>query len=178
MKNSLSASEATAKQQCTLANLQSVLVALAILYAGGLVFYAYKRNWLALFLWLIVLPGARWVGLRLYPLTAEWRGYGPVADKLPSSVKKNHHVEVTFYSHNGCPFCPILRRRLEGLQKEIDFVLKEIDVTFKPQAAASEGIRSVPVVDVGGNRLVGNATTEQLAQLIAGIRPADTSLPA
>lgn len=177
MKNSLSASEVTAKQQCTLANLHSVLIALAILYAGGLVFYGYKHNWLALFLWLIVLPCARWVGLRLYPLTAEWRGYGPVADKLPSSVKKNH-VEVTFYSHNGCPFCPILRRRLEGLQREMDFVLKEIDLTLKPQVATSEGIRSVPVVDVGGNRLVGNATTEQLAQLIAGIKLADASLPA
>jgi len=177
MKNSPSASEATRKQQCTLANLHSVLVVFTILYAGGLMFYAYKHNWLALLLWLVLLRCARWGGLRLYPLTSEWRGYGSVADKLPSSVKKSH-VEVTFYSHNGCPFCPILRRRLEGLQKEMDFVLKEIDLTLKPQVAASEGIKSVPVLDVGGNRLVGNATTEQLAQLIAGVKSADASLPA
>jgi hypothetical protein len=31
----------------------------------------------------------------------------------------------------------------------------------------SKGIRSVPVVEVGGHRLVGNSTTEQLAGLIA-----------
>jgi len=177
MKNLLSAAEITAKQRCALWNLYSLLAAAAILYGAGLVFYAYKRNWLALFLWLIVIPCARWVGLRLYPLTSEWRGYGSLADKLPASVKKNH-VEVTFYSHKGCPFCPILRRRLEGLQEQMDFVLKEIDVTLKPQVAASKGIKSVPVLDVGDSRLVGNATTEQLAQLIAGPQSADMSVPA
>jgi glutaredoxin len=177
MKSSLSASETTAKQQCTLGNLYSVLTSLTILYAGGLVFYAYKRNWLGLCVWLILLPCARWVGLRLYPFTAEWRGYGSLADKLPLGVKKNH-VEVTFYSHNGCPFCPILRTRLKGLQKEVGFVLTEINLTLKPQVAKKEGIRSVPVVRVGDNRLFGNATTEQLAQLIAGIKSTDAFIAA
>jgi hypothetical protein len=31
----------------------------------------------------------------------------------------------------------------------------------------AKGIRSVPVVEVGDHRLVGNSTTEQLAALIA-----------
>jgi hypothetical protein len=31
----------------------------------------------------------------------------------------------------------------------------------------TKGIRSVPVVEVGDHRLVGNSTTEQLAELIA-----------
>lgn len=177
MKGSLSSAEANVKQQCTLANLYRTLAALAVLYLAGLLFYAYRHNWLGLCLWLVLLPCARWVGVRLYPLTAGWRGYGSVADKLPSSVNKKH-AEVTFYSHNACPFCPILRNRLEALQKEMDFTLREIDLTLKPQVAASKGIKSVPVVDVGNNRLVGNATTEQLAQLIAGIQLPDTPFPA
>jgi len=71
-----------------------------------------------------------------------------------------------------------VKRRLETLQKEIGFTLTKIDVSFKPQLAASKGIRSVPVVEVGKERLLGNATTEQLAQLIAGaqtLRPSDAA---
>jgi glutaredoxin len=169
MKDSFSASQASVKQQCTVTNLYLGLLMFAILYAGGGVFFAYRSNWRDLLLWLVILPCARWVGLRLSPFTARWRGQGSVADKLPSSVNKAH-VEVAFYSHNGCPFCPIVKRRLEALQKEMDFTLTKIDLSFKPQLAASQGIRSVPVVEVGKERLMGNATTEQLAQLIAGAR--------
>ena len=176
MKNSESASETNKKQQCTLTNLYFGVLVFAILYAGGLVFYAYKGNWPVLLSWLVLLPCARWVGLRLAPLTSKWRGYGSADDKLPASVNKAH-VEVTFYSHNGCPFCPILKRRLEALQKEMDFTLKEIDLTLKPQIATSKGIKSVPVVEVGSERLVGNATTEQLAQLIAGAQLSGASVP-
>jgi glutaredoxin len=177
MKNSATATEAISKQQCTLTNLYSGVLIFAILYAGGLVFYAYKGNWPVLLLWLVLLPCTRWVGLRLSPLTSKWRGYGSVDDMLPSGVNKAH-VEVAFYSHNGCPFCPIVKRRLEALQREMDFTLTKIDLSFKPQVAASNGIRSVPVVEVGKERLIGNATTEQLAQLIAGAQtqgPSDAS---
>jgi CBS domain-containing protein len=58
-------------------------------------------------------------------------------------------------------------QRLEALQKEMDFTLERIDVTFKPQTLVSKGISAVPVVEVGNERLVGNATSEQLADLIA-----------
>ena len=54
------------------------------------------------------------------------------------------------------------------MPKKMDFTLTKIDLTFKPQVAASKGIQSVPVVEVGKERLFGNATTEQLAQLITG----------
>ena len=167
MKNSSSASEATMKQQCKLTNLYFGVLMFAILYAGGVAYYAYKGNWPVVLLWLVLLPCARWVGLRLSPLTSKWRGLGPVDDKLPASVNRAH-VEVVFYSHSGCPFCPIVKRRLETLQREMDFTLTKIDLSFKPQLAASKGIRSVPVVEVGNERLIGNATTERLAQLIAG----------
>jgi glutaredoxin len=167
MKNPSSASKATMKQQCTLKNLYFGVLMFAILYAAGVVFFAYRDNWPAVLLWLVLLPCARWVSLRLSPLISKFRGYGSVDDKLPSSVNKTH-AEVVFYSHNGCPFCPIVKRRLEALQREMDFTLRKIDLTFKPQVAASKGIRSVPVVEVSTERLIGNATTEQLAQLIAG----------
>lgn len=61
-----------------------------------------------------------------------------------------------------------MKQRLETMQKEMDFTLTTIDLTLNPQMAASKGIRSVPVVEVGKERLIGNATTQQLAQLIAG----------
>jgi len=52
------------------------------------------------------------------------------------------------------------------LQKQMGFTLKKIDVTLKPNLLANKGIRSVPVVEVGNEHLVGNSTTEQLAALI------------
>jgi CBS domain-containing protein len=57
-------------------------------------------------------------------------------------------------------------QRLEALQREMDFTLEKIDVTLKPQILVSKGISAVPVVEVGNDRLVGNATSEQLAELI------------
>lgn len=177
MKNFVSAFEASAKQQCTLAKLRATLAGLTVLYFGGLCFYAYHRDWFALFLWFVLLPCGRWLGMRLYPLTSQWRGYGSVADKLPPIVERSDN-EVTFYSHSGCPFCPIVKDRIEALQGQMDFTLNEIDLTLNPQVAAARGIKSVPVVEVGNRRLVGNATTEQLAQLIGGTALADASLPA
>jgi hypothetical protein len=47
------------------------------------------------------------------------------------------------------------------------FDLNIIDVTLRPQTLMTKGIRSVPVVEVGDRRLVGNSTTEQLAALIS-----------
>lgn len=142
------------------------VVMFSIIYVVGIVFLAYRRNWLILLLWLIVIPSARWASVRLSGFTTKLRGYGPVKDKLPSSVSRAP-IEVAFYSHNGCPYCPIVKERLEALQKEMGFTLTKTDLSFKPQVAANKGIRSVPVVEVGSERLIGNATTEQLAQLIA-----------
>lgn len=177
MKATQSASRENAMQQCTLAKLRFSLAAVAILYVGGLFFYADARNWHVLILWLVLLPCALWLGQKLSPLTAKWRGYGSLTDTLPSQVARTP-VEVTVYSHNGCPFCPVLRRRLKALQRQMDFTLEEIDLTLKPQVAANKGIQSVPVVEVGGRRLLGNATTERLAEFIAGAKTSNAPLPA
>ena len=167
MQNSTSASGATIKQQCGLAKLYVTVVMVSIVYVAGIVFFAHRKNWPLLGLWLIWIPSARFASVRLSGFTSKLRGYGPIEDKLPSSVTKAN-IEVAFYSHNGCPYCPIVKQRLEALQKEMGFTLTKTDLSFKPQVAAHKGIRSVPVVEVGSERLIGNATTEQLAQLIAG----------
>lgn len=155
------------KQECTVQSLYYSWAVFATVYLVGLVFFASKAHWMGLLGWLVLLPCARWASLKLSRQMSRWKVYGNVDDKLPASVEKAR-VEVTYYSLLGCPFCPIVKQRLETLQKEMDFTLTKIDLTLKPQMAASRGIQSVPVVEVGKERLMGNATTEQLAQLIAG----------
>lgn len=167
MKNSVKASGPVKKQECTVQSLYLSGAIFLVLYPVGLGFFAYKADWTALLLWLVFLPCLKWAYLRFFPRISKWKGYGSVEDKLPPMVKKTR-VEVTYYSLLGCPFCPIVERRLETLQREMNFTLTRIDLTLKPQTAASKGIRSVPVVEVGKDRLTGNATTEQLAQLLAG----------
>jgi glutaredoxin len=158
-------SETAQKQKCTVLSLYVSGAAGVILYLAGLVFFAYRADWTDLLLWLVLLPFLKWVYLRFFPRISQWTAYGRVDDKLPASVKRTD-VEVTYYSLLGCPFCPIVERRLKTLQKEMDFTLTMIDLTLKPLISASKGIRSVPVVEVGKDRLIGNATTEQLAELI------------
>lgn len=46
------------------------------------------------------------------------------------------------------------------------FELETIDVTLKPELLRRKGILAVPVVEVGGRRIVGHATSRQLADLI------------
>lgn len=174
--NNVARNPETAKQQqCTVRSLYFSGVVGAIGYVVGIVFFAYQAQWAALLLWLLLLPSLKWAKLRFFPRTSKWWGYGRVDDKLPASVKKAR-VEVTYYSLLGCPFCPIVERRLKTLQKEMDFTLTKIDLTLKPQISASRGIRSVPIVEVGEDRLIGNATTEQLARLVGGARANDPSL--
>lgn len=174
MKELARASGALQKQRCTVLSLYVSGAVGAILYAAGAIFFAYIHSWIEFLLWLVLLPCLKWTYLRFFPRIAKWTSYGRVEDKLPSSVKRAR-VEVTYYSLLGCPFCPIVERRLKTLQKEMDFTLTRIDLTLKPQVAASKGIRSVPVVEAGKDRLVGNATTEQLAELIGRVQTPELS---
>jgi len=153
------------KQECTVRSLYVSLAVGVIGYVAGLVFLAYDANWVALVLWLVLLPCLKWAYLRFFPRISAWKGYGRLEDELPANVKKAG-IEVTCYFLLGCPFCLIVEQRLKTLRERMDFSLTKIDLTLKPQLAASKGIRSVPVVEVGDERLIGNATTEQLAQLI------------
>ena len=79
-------------------------------------------------------------------------------------------IRVTLYTALGCPFCPIIEKRLQALRKSMNFEIEKIDVTLRPNLLASKGIRAVPVIEVGEHRIEGNATSENLANLILGKR--------
>lgn len=160
--------KAPKKQECTVKSLYFSGAMVLVVYPIGLATFALKRSWIPLVLWLLIVPGLKWGYLRVFPRLSKWKGYGSVDDQRPAAIVPNARVEVTAYSVLGCPFCPIVERRLEALQKEMDFSLTKIDLTLRPQLSASKMIRSVPVVEVGNRRLIGNATTQQLAQLIGG----------
>ena len=159
---------ATKKQQC---NVMGLILSWAG-YLAGLGVLGYERQWLGGLLWLVLVPWVRWVLFRYFPNISRFLGYGRIDDRLPAKVNRAR-VVVTFYSFFSCPFCPIVLKRLEALQKEMDFTLEKIDLTLKPQLLVNKGISAVPVVEVGNDRLVGNATTEQLAALIGRVRLAE-----
>ncbi len=143
-----------------------------ICYAVGMVYFIYRHQWGIALLWMAGVLGLRWALYHFFPRVSRFLGYGRIADKFSSipSLHDNPHaapVAVNIYTFFSCPFCPIVLARLQALQKQMGFSLKEIDVTLKPQTLMAKGIRSVPVVEVGDHRLVGNSTTEQLASLIS-----------
>jgi len=68
-------------------------------------------GFIALFLWLYV---------RYFPSVSRFMGYGSVADQEATNVRPSHS-KVTFYTGLGCPFCPLVKRRLHELQSKMGF---------------------------------------------------------
>ncbi len=139
-----------------------------LLYAGGAVYFLAREGPAAALLWVAVVPLAVWAYVRFFPRLSPHLGYGAVTDEAPETTA-HQPVKVTLYTSLGCPFCPIVERRLGTLQEEMGFELERVDVTTRPGVLLAKGIRAVPVVEVGGRRLVGNATTRELANLVTGI---------
>lgn len=150
------------KQACHL----SFLYLSWAVYLGGLAALAARGEWLFAAAWLVFVPFCQWVYIRQFPKVSRLMGYGRLDDALPSTVVPAL-VEVTLYTALGCPFCPVMERRLEALQKRMDFKLLKVDVTANLGILGSKGIRSVPVIEVGERRLVGAATSEQSSQFIS-----------
>jgi glutaredoxin len=92
-------------------------------------------------------------------------GYGSVEDQ-PATDVHTSKGKVVLYTGLGCPFCPLVKKRLNKLQSTMGFELTETDVTLKPDLLIAKGIRALPVVEVGGALWVGNATSQQLASFI------------
>ena len=156
------------KQQCYVAGLALSWIG----YAVGLAYFSYQREWVVALLWMAGLPCLRWLLFYFFPHISRFAGYGRIVDKLapippPHANPSAAPVVVNFYSFFSCPFCPIVLTRLRALQMQMGFTLETFDVTLKPQMLLTKGIRSVPVVEVGDHRLIGNSTTEELAKLIA-----------
>jgi hypothetical protein len=156
------------EQQCNVAGLALSWIG----YAAGLGYFSYQREWVAGLLWMVGVPSLRWALFHFFTDISRFLGYGRIVDKL-APIRPQHadpraaRVAVNFYSFFSCPFCPIVLGRLQALQEQMGFTLKTFDVTLNPQMLMAKGIKSVPVVEVGDYRLVGNSTTEQLADLIA-----------
>jgi glutaredoxin len=136
-----------------------------LLYAAGLVYFPIRGNWPLAGVWLLALPLALWGYVSAFPRISRFLGYGRV-DDVPAPDPARSSRTVTMYSSLGCPFCPVVERRLRALEQEMGFELKVVDVTLKPDLVLGKRIRSVPVVEVDDTRIVGHATSEQLADLI------------
>ena len=137
-----------------------------VLFAAGFVYFPVRGDWLLAGVWLLALPLALSGYVRSFPRISRFLGYGRVDDVAtpdpgPSSKR------VTMYSSLGCPFCPVVERRLRALEQEMGFKLEVVDITLKPDLVLGKKIRSVPVVEVNDMRIVGHATSKQLADLIA-----------
>lgn len=150
------------KQQCHI----SFIYLNWVIFVGGLVLYLAKGDYVQTVLWLVTVPLILWAYIRFFPSISRYIGYGSVEDQ-PTNHVTPAATNVIIYVGLGCPFCPIVKTRLQELQVKMGFVLTCVDVTLKPELLISKGIRALPVVEVGEKKLVGNATSEQLARLIA-----------
>lgn len=153
---------AASSQQCSVRTLYRPWLA----YAAGLIAFTALGNWVGLAVCTAAVPLGKWVEIRAFRHLSPLFGYGRVDDRLPSSVQKTS-AAVTLYQAMGCPFCPMVLERLRALQPGMGFKLDVVDVTLHPKTLERFGVRSVPVVESSGRLLLGNATSEQLAELIA-----------
>ncbi|MFQ5340927.1 MAG: glutaredoxin family protein [Anaerolineae bacterium] len=135
------------------------------LYLAGLAFFSLQRDYVVALTWLVVLPIGVWAYVRVFPAVSRYLGYGRIDDQ-PASMVDRIPAKVTLYTALGCPFCPVVKRRLLDLQAEMGFDLDVVDVTLKPDLLLAKGIRAVPVVEAGAEQLVGHATSQQLSDLI------------
>jgi len=149
------------KQQCPIA---FIYLSWAI-YIGGLAFMVLRGDYFFTLFWLVWLPLVMWGYIRGFPTISRYIGYGRVDDEQAETVSRAP-VKVTLYTALGCPFCPLVEQRLKALQEKMGFNLEQVDVTLRADLLIGQGIRAVPVVEVGEQRLIGHATTKQLAALI------------
>lgn len=139
-----------------------------LLYPSGFAYFLVKADAPMAAVWAVAFPVALWGYVKVFPAISQYLGYGRVDDVAPKA-RGRQPVHVTMFSSMGCPFCPIVERRLMTLQKEMDFDMDRVDLTVRPDLARAKRIGSVPVVEVGERRIVGHATSEELAALIADV---------
>lgn len=151
------------KQQCHI----TFIYISWFIYIGGLLLMVSGGYYALALFWLVWLPIVMWGSIRSFPSISRYLGYGRLDDE--DAEKLGHApVKVTLYTALGCPFCPLVERRLKALQEKMGFDLEKVDVTLRADLLAGKGIRAVPVVEVGERRLVGNSTSKNLAALILG----------
>ncbi len=149
------------KQQCHV----SFIYGSWLILLCGLIFYLLRGNYLLAAFWVFFVAMFLWLYVKYFPRLSRYMGYGSVEDRQAKDIRLAK-TTVMFYTGLGCPFCPIVKTRLKGLQSKMEFNLKEIDVTLKPELLIRKGIQALPVIEVAGARWVGDATSEQLAAFI------------
>ena len=149
------------KQQCHI----SFVYGSVLVIVFCIIFYVIRGDYLQACLWVFFIVAFLRLYVRFFPSISRSMGYGSVADQPAKDVQPSS-AAVLLYTGLGCPFCPLVRRRLIELQVKMGFDLKEIDITFKPDLMIAKGIRALPVVEVGKSHWIGNATSKQLAAFI------------
>ena len=125
------------KQQCPLA-----FVVLAwVKYVGGAAILLVMRHWTLAGAWIVVAPATMWAYIKWFPAISPLMGYGHV-DDIPA-VPARSAASVVLYTALGCPFCPIVQRRLHELELNMGFTLREVDVTAR--LVADVGLNGKPV---------------------------------
>jgi glutaredoxin len=147
------------KQECNLGMIWLTWLGLpALAFVMGII-----QGWPAAVFILIVGVLAQIIYIKVFPKVSRWLGYGSVEDVAVDSTQKiKVPSKVMLYTANVCPFCPIVKQRLIELQRNLEFQLEEVDITFKPNLIKEKGFRSVPVIEKDGEYLIGNATSAQL----------------
>jgi len=151
------------KQQCHIFFVYSSWLILAC----GFLFCLSQGFVLQGVVWVCLVAISLWLYVKMFPALSRYMGYGSVADQ-PVKDSPPSHSKVTLYTGLGCPFCPLVSRRLKDLQSTMGFELTETDITLRPDVLIAKGIRALPVVEVGEARWVGNATSQELASFITG----------
>jgi Glutaredoxin-like domain (DUF836) len=149
------------KQQCHI----SFVYGSWLILVCGFTFYIIQGRYLQAGFWVFFTALFLWLYVRYFPKLSRYMGYGSVADQ-PAKNTQPINTKVFLYTGIGCPFCPLVKKRLVELSVKMGFELIEIDVTFKPDILKAKGIRALPVIEVAKALWVGNATSEQLATFI------------
>jgi len=150
------------KQQCHI----SFVYGSWLVLVAGFIFQIARGDYIQAILWVIFVGLALWLYVRYFPALARYMGYGSVQDSASAAVGRATG-KVVLYTGVGCPFCPIVKRRLVDLQSKMGFELVETDVTLRPEVLIAKGIRALPVVEAGDGRWIGNGTTDELAAFIS-----------
>lgn len=153
------------KQQCLLISVWMTWIGLPVLaIAMGIL----QSWWAAAFVLLVGVFG-QILYLRIFPQVSHLLGYGSVGNVAAEPPMQTKAIsKVVIYTASVCPFCPIVKRRLVGLQSNLNFEFAEVDITFRPDLIKEKGFRSVPVIEVDGRFWFGNATSAQLAAFLTG----------
>lgn len=151
------------KQQCYLASLYASYALLLAVVAWEW----WRVGWVAASVVALLGGLTLWAYVRGFSRLSRFLGYGRVGDRAERQVAGAIGGEVTLYAATGCPFCPIVEKRLRSLAQKKEIAVRRVDVTLRPDVLLRKGIYATPVVERAGAYLVGNATTDELDAFLA-----------